>query len=104
MSFHEKTYRILILAVLIITLILSIFYFNKSINQPEVIDDKIIENSITEIMDFREAAGNAVRHGKCKNLRVDLEIGYELVRLKIIDDGVGFDTDNLSPKNSGLGL
>jgi len=35
---------------------------------------------------------------------VDLEIGYELVRLKIIDDGVGFDTDNLSPKNSGLGL
>jgi len=53
---------------------------------------------------IREAAGNAIRHGRCKNLQVDLEIGYDLVKLKIIDDGVGFDTDKLSPDNSGLGL
>ena len=48
----KKTYRILIFGILIITLILSIFYFNMSINQPAVIDEKIIENSITEIIDF----------------------------------------------------
>ncbi|NLX63265.1 MAG: hypothetical protein GX022_00575 [Clostridiaceae bacterium] len=61
-----------------------------------------IKKAINRII--REAAGNAVRHGKCKNLQVELEIGYELVRLKIIDDGVGFDTEKLSPRNSGLGL
>ena len=61
-----------------------------------------IKKAINRII--REAAGNAVRHGKCKNLQVELEIGYELVRLKIIDDGIGFELDELNPKNSGLGL
>ena len=27
-----------------------------------------------------------------------------MVRLKIIDDGIGFELDELNPKNSGLGL
>ncbi|NLX63264.1 MAG: DUF5305 domain-containing protein [Clostridiaceae bacterium] len=48
----KKIYRILILAILVITLILSIYYFNMSISQPEVFDDKIIENSFTETIDF----------------------------------------------------
>ena len=48
----KKTYRIITFTILTITLILSIYFFNMSINQPDVFDDKIIENSITEVIDF----------------------------------------------------
>ncbi len=50
-----------------------------------------------------EGIGNAVRHGKAKNIEVSLEINGQISLLKIIDDGTGFDV-NRAEKGRGLGL
>ncbi|MGH2838550.1 MAG: sensor histidine kinase, partial [Thermoleophilaceae bacterium] len=39
----------------------------------------------------REATSNAVRHGQAEMLRIEIEAGSDL-RVKIVDDGRGFDT------------
>ena len=54
---------------------------------------------------FREALGNAVRHAKAKRIDVVLAIpsSGRLV-LKIMDDGVGFDTRKAHKRPAGLGL
>ncbi len=54
---------------------------------------------------FREALGNAVHHAKAKRIDVVLEIpspGRLIV--KIMDDGVGFDTRKAHKRPAGLGL
>lgn len=52
-----------------------------------------------------EGLGNAVRHGKAKNIEIKLEISAEKTLLSIIDDGVGFDTrEVMLSSTSGLGL
>lgn len=52
-----------------------------------------------------EGLGNAVRHGKAKNIEIILDISAERTFLSIIDDGVGFDTKEVIPSStSGLGL
>jgi signal transduction histidine kinase len=48
----------------------------------------------------REAITNATRHGNAKVLRVEL-IGGPQMRLRVIDDGNGFDRD---VANGGFGL
>lgn len=40
----------------------------------------------------REASSNAVRHGQAKNLRIEIDAG-KTVRVAVIDDGRGFDTE-----------
>ncbi|MGF2618185.1 hypothetical protein FZC84_17990 [Rossellomorea vietnamensis] len=49
-----------------------------------------------------EAAGNAIRHGKAKNIRIRLSIDEHSSYLYISDDGAGFEIK--TSKNSGLGL
>jgi signal transduction histidine kinase len=49
----------------------------------------------------REAITNATRHGKAKSLRVELVGGPEVVRLRVIDDGSGFDGQT---SEGGFGL
>lgn len=52
-----------------------------------------------------EAAGNAVRHGKCSKIKIVLEIRTDTIRLCVQDDGKGFDVDKmLNRKERGLGL
>lgn len=52
-----------------------------------------------------EAIGNAVRHGKAKNIEVNLEINSEVYSLSIIDDGLGFDLNEVNQcKTKGLGI
>lgn len=41
----------------------------------------------------QEAVSNAVKHGKAGKIKISLIGGNEHVRLRIIDDGVGFDND-----------
>ncbi len=56
---------------------------------------------------IKEATGNAVRHGKCLNITVELEMSPFGANLKIIDDGRGFDVSFYNkPVNSDgkLGL
>lgn len=52
-----------------------------------------------------EGIGNAVRHGKAKNIEVNLHINPEFVSLSIMDDGIGFDVSLVDAnKTKGLGI
>lgn len=55
-----------------------------------------------------EATGNAIRHGSASRVDVELSLKPKWIRLSIVDDGVGFDTDQLckSPEDNtgGLGM
>ena len=50
----------------------------------------------------QEALGNAVKHGKAKNIVVSLETLDNGVLLRVKDNGVGLP--DLPPKNAGMGL
>lgn len=50
----------------------------------------------------KEAASNAIRHGKCRHLKVILQTEQDKIRLAIVDDGCGFDPDNVPA--TGLGI
>jgi signal transduction histidine kinase len=50
----------------------------------------------------REAATNAVRHGRAANVRVGVEHTVDSIVLTIADDGAGFDVDAVS-RGFGLG-
>jgi two-component system sensor histidine kinase UhpB len=43
---------------------------------------------------LQEALANAVRHGQCSRVWVDLRVDGETARLTVVDDGVGFPTDH----------
>lgn len=52
-----------------------------------------------------EGVGNAVRHGKVKNIEVKLNITSESTNLSIIDDGIGFDLNKvMEDSEKGLGI
>src|SRR5262249_15802692 len=40
-----------------------------------------------------EAVRNAVHHGKASIIRVDLRYTHDSIRLRVSDDGCGFDVD-----------
>ncbi|MBP1759579.1 MAG: hypothetical protein H6Q63_496 [Firmicutes bacterium] len=71
-------------------------------------DEMLIPSSQKEALYriVREAAGNAVRHGKCSKLEVQLWIHEATLELMIKDNGKGFDTVlTLQDKECrGLGL
>jgi len=66
-----------------------------------------IYNSMTKTNLYRiaqEAISNAVKHGKAENIEVLLSNENGIVKLEIIDDGVGFSkTTNRNPKK-GMGV
>lgn len=51
----------------------------------------------------QEAVGNAVRHARASDLRVELEVDEREITLVVRDNGVGFDVDAASA-SGGLGL
>lgn len=52
-----------------------------------------------------EGIGNAVNHGKSKNLNVSLYVEKDQIKLVIEDDGVGFDLKSkIISNNMGLGI
>ncbi len=52
-----------------------------------------------------EGTGNAVRHGKAKNIQIEIDIKLENCQLKIKDDGIGFNLEKtVVDKNLGLGI
>lgn len=52
-----------------------------------------------------EGIGNAVRHGKVKNIEVRLNITSDCTNLSIVDDGVGFDLKKVMEDSAkGLGI
>ena len=51
----------------------------------------------------QEALNNVVKHAKATKVDVSLRMGTS-VRLKIVDDGCGFDLDTVSPDHLGLNI
>jgi signal transduction histidine kinase/ligand-binding sensor domain-containing protein len=52
----------------------------------------------------QEAVANVVRHAKAGNVRVSLDYGRRRVRLRVDDDGCGFDLDEASTRVGHWGL
>jgi signal transduction histidine kinase/ligand-binding sensor domain-containing protein len=48
---------------------------------------------------FKEALNNAVRHSKCRTLRVDVQVNESGLHLRVADDGIGFDTSSEAAGN-----
>ncbi|MHB1453824.1 MAG: sensor histidine kinase [Saccharofermentanales bacterium] len=67
-------------------------------------DEKLLnaqyEQGLVRII--REACGNAIRHGRCRNIVISLVMYEHVVDLSIEDDGCGFSLEHVS--SSGLGL
>ncbi|WP_167998818.1 sensor histidine kinase [Desulfitobacterium metallireducens] len=53
---------------------------------------------------IKEATGNAIRHGHSTQINVRLEIDVESLKLIIIDNGQGFNSNALDDRRLGLGL
>ena len=52
-----------------------------------------------------EVISNALRHGEASKIHIELDIESELISLKIVDNGVGFDLDEVKTRqSSGLGI
>ncbi|MBC6492631.1 sensor histidine kinase [Flavihumibacter stibioxidans] len=49
---------------------------------------------------FQEATRNAIIHGNPKNINVSLQIDEKIIKLLIIDDGIGFDLEMTNSKNT----
>lgn len=62
-----------------------------------------LKKGITRII--REASCNAVRHGKCEQIHIDLNLSKQFISLNIADNGIGFIQYNEAEHNQkGLGL
>lgn len=58
-----------------------------------------LRQALTRIV--KEATANAIRHGRCRHIDIELEMQPGNVALAVCDDGIGFDT---SINHPGLGL
>lgn len=62
--------------------------------------------SYIEVMIFRavqELLGNAARHSQASHIKVHLDLGSEMARVTVDDNGKGFDAESLQQSNN-LGL
>ena len=50
----------------------------------------------------QEALHNVVRHARASRVRVDLDTDAAAVRLRVVDDGVGFDPERVPAGHLGL--
>jgi signal transduction histidine kinase len=50
----------------------------------------------------QEAISNAVKHGKARNVAVDLAVSGDEIRLTIKDDGIGLKRSSGNPQGMGL--
>ena len=58
------------------------------------------KDSIVLFRILQEFFSNVIKHAKARNLQVELKYGEKL-RIKVVDDGVGFDVEQVQ-KSSGL--
>lgn len=70
-------------------------------------DDSLISLSLKQGISriIREACSNSIRHGDCKNIKIEIEINRDLMKIYFADDGKGFSENILNAENSkGLGI
>ena len=62
--------------------------------------DQTIEDHLFRII--QELLSNTLRHAKAENMEVYLKKNHESILLKVLDDGIGFDTKSEKTGNYGL--
>ena len=62
----------------------------------------LVENDLLRL--GQEAITNAVRHGRPNNVLVELEFGPKSFKMRVRDDGIGFDVEHPPQSESGFGL
>jgi signal transduction histidine kinase len=62
----------------------------------------VVENNLLRI--GQEAITNAIKHAAARNIEVALNFGAEEFHLRVVDDGQGFDPDELKVNDGGFGL
>ncbi|NMA95380.1 MAG: sensor histidine kinase [Clostridiales bacterium] len=94
---------------------LDITEYIDTISKLNNIDIRFVIDGDEEILDVSkkrglyriicEATGNAIRHGKCSLIEINLNIDNASIELSISDNGVGFSPDNVDGiEYKGLGL
>ena len=68
--------------------------------QPVLVEDNLIATQLYLIA--QEAVHNAVKHSRCKNIRISVE-SKECLVLRVQDDGIGIP-DRQAERDDGLGL
>lgn len=68
----------------------------------EELVDLPLKKAITRIIS--EACGNAIRHGQCKHIRINIEFINKRINISIMDDGAGFSNKKDELESHGLGL
>jgi two-component system CheB/CheR fusion protein len=68
--------------------------------QPVLVEDNLIATQLYLIA--LEAAHNAIKHARCRNIRISVESGQRLI-LRVQDDGIGI-SDHPADDHDGLGL
>ena len=68
--------------------------------RPVLVEDNLVATHIYLIA--QEAVHNAVKHARCRNIRISVESNHFLV-LRVQDDGIGI-SDQPTEKHNGLGL
>ncbi|PWJ57156.1 histidine kinase/DNA gyrase B/HSP90-like ATPase [Dyadobacter jejuensis] len=62
-----------------------------------------VELTLYRIM--QELVNNAIKHAKCTFIEIELEVTTEFLFLRVTDNGIGFDAQQLKDSNmTGLGL
>jgi PAS domain S-box-containing protein len=77
------------------------FQFNHNIN-PTTRYNEAIETSLYRIL--TELINNSLKYASATTIRIDLHEKSSSIELSYHDDGVGFDFDEKSRSNNGLGL
>ena len=53
---------------------------------------------------LQEILNNIIKHAQASRIEIKLGYGSEQLKLEIVDNGVGFNADNLQAAQSGMGL
>jgi len=75
---------------------IKLFHGNSQLVKSE------LSTSIYRIV--QECISNAAKHSKAKNLWVSINVVPPILKMKIEDDGIGFDVNQVEINNSGFGL
>lgn len=78
-------------------------HFPSDENIPSLTLDPVQRKNLYLV--FKEAFNNSVKYAHCTQIRIELELDKEIMQLKIIDNGKGFDLNEQSfePTNRGGG-
>ena len=75
------------------------FSADASLVRPNLLDE---DREVDTYRIVQEALGNATRHGQADRIRITIQRVDRMLRIEIVDDGVGFDTAIISRRGLGL--